>query len=171
MELGPNGHIKLLGNLLKLTYVLNYGIAFGIQFGFKYSKLLITWVRIITTLGIAFHTIKTLKTRSVSSMWLWGWVLVLGGAIGNSIDSTFYGVYLNNAPDVAPMQWFHGQVIDMIHIDLCSMILPSWIPFLGGMEVYCFPIFNVADAALCIGLLLIVWCIHKVTAQNVDRLP
>ncbi|ROT47629.1 lipoprotein signal peptidase [Candidatus Cardinium hertigii] len=165
MELGPNGHIKLFGNLFKLTYVLNYGMAFGIQLGFKYGKLCITLVRIAASMYIALHIIRAVA-RSAPRMWIWGWILVLGGAIGNGIDSVLYGVYLDNAPFDAPMKWFHGQVIDMIHLDFWSGIMPSWVPIWGGQEACVLPIFNIADVSIFLGLLFIFCYCKQVDAYE-----
>lgn len=151
MQLGPHHHIKIFGNLLKLTYVLNYGMAFGLQFGFKYGKLLITFVRLCASLYIAFHIVRSLAQPAIP-FWVWGWILLLGGAIGNTIDSIFYGVYLDNAPDIAPMKWFHGQVIDMLHVDFWSGTLPNWFPIWGGQEMCVLPIFNIADVSIFLGL-------------------
>lgn len=154
MEIGPENHIKLFGNFLKCTYVLNYGMAFGLQFGFKYGKLLITFVRIVASIYIGCHIIRSFY-QSSPSIWIWGWILLLGGAIGNSIDSIFYGVYLNNAPVTAPMKWFHGQVIDMVHFDVYTGSIPDWVPFCAGQEFSIFPIFNIADVAIFIGLFFV----------------
>ena len=162
MELDSGGHINIIGRLFKLTYVLNYGMAFSIQLGFKYGKLLITVVRVIAAICIAFHIIRSWM-RAAPKVWIWGWICVLGGAIGNSIDSVFYGVYLNNAPYVAPMKWFHGQVIDMLHIDIWSGLMPSWLPIWGGQEVCCLPIFNVADVAIFAGLLVVFVSFNQVS--------
>ncbi|AXI24197.1 Signal peptidase (SPase) II [Cardinium endosymbiont of Sogatella furcifera] len=165
MELGPDYHIKILGNLFKLTYVLNYGMAFGLQFGFKYGKLLITCVRLFASLYIMLYIVRSLA-QSTPTVWIWGWVLLLGGAIGNTIDSIFYGVYLNNAPDIAPMQWFHGQVIDMLHLDFWSGVLPHWVPICGGQEIGLLPIFNIADLAIFLGLLLMFCSFHALVPSN-----
>ncbi|CAH2559652.1 Peptidase A8, signal peptidase II [Cardinium endosymbiont of Oedothorax gibbosus] len=154
MELGLDHQIKIFGNLFKLTYVLNYGMAFGLQFGFKYGKLLITFVRLFASFYIALHIVQSLA-QSSPALWIWGWVLLLGGAMGNTIDSIFYGVYLNNAPDIAPMKWFHGQVIDMLYVDFWSGLMPHWVPIWGGKEVCILPIFNIADLAIFLGLGLV----------------
>ncbi len=154
MQLGPDYHIKVFGDLFKLTYVLNYGMAFGLQLGFKYGKLLITLVRLFASMYIAWHIFRALA-QSPPPSWTWGWIFLLGGAIGNSIDSVFYGIYLNNAPSIAPMKWFHGQVIDMLHFDFWSGVVPNWVPICGGQELCVLPIFNIADVAIFFGLLLV----------------
>ncbi|WP_243018180.1 MULTISPECIES: signal peptidase II [Candidatus Cardinium] len=167
MQLGLDHHIKILGNLFKLTYVLNYGMAFGLQLGFKYGKLLITLVRLFASLYVAIHIVQSL-TKPTHPLWTWGWITLLGGAIGNSIDSIFYGVYLNNAPADAPMKWFHGQVIDIIHIDFWSGLIPSWVPIWGGQEMCLLPIFNIADLAIFLGLAFIFYSFNASAALKTN---
>ncbi|MDD9139903.1 MAG: lipoprotein signal peptidase [Candidatus Cardinium sp.] len=154
MEMGVEGQINLIGKILKLTYTLNPSMAFSIHLGFKYGKLLLTITRIAASCYIFWCVVQAIR-QCATPAWVWGWALVLAGAIGNSIDSTFYGIWLDNALDTAPMQWFHGQVIDMIHIDLWSGVMPDWMPIWGGMHVCCLPIFNIADVAISVGLLFI----------------
>lgn len=165
MELGPAHHIKIFGNLFKFTYVLNYGMAFGLQFGFKYGKLFITLVRLFSSFYIAVHIVRSLA-QGVSPVWIWGWICLLGGAIGNTIDSIFYGTYLNNAPDIAPMKWFHGQVIDMLHIDFWSGVIPNWLPIWGGQEICILPIFNIADLAIFVGLSFVFFSLHPLAISK-----
>jgi signal peptidase II len=80
--------------------------------------------------------------------------MILAGAVGNVIDSTFYGVFLNNAPYGSPTPWFHGQVIDMIFVDVWEGFIPEWVPVWGG-QYYSTPIFNIADSCIFIGVCLI----------------
>jgi signal peptidase II len=80
----------------------------------------------------------------------------MGGAVGNVIDSTFYGVFLDNAPVGSPTPWFHGQVIDMLFFPLFDGYYPDWIPFLGGDYFLFFsPVFNIADSSIFIGVAII----------------
>jgi signal peptidase II len=154
MELGSNGEIKLIGDLFKLHYTLNPGMAFGIELGSIYGKLILSVFRIIAVTGISIYLYKMIKDGQPQGL-LWAIAAILGGAIGNVIDSTFYGVVFNNAPYNAPTPWFHGQVIDMFYIDIWEGYLPDWIPLVGG-EYYAFwPIFNVADASIFLSVLYI----------------
>ena len=80
---------------------------------------------------------------------------MLGGAVGNIIDSIFYGVLLGNAPQHTPAAWFHGQVIDMIYLDLWQGQLPTWVPWIGGQHLALFPICNIADVAILLGIMVV----------------
>jgi signal peptidase II len=82
--------------------------------------------------------------------------LILGGAVGNVIDSTFYGVFLNNHPPESPTPWFHGQVIDMLYFPLFDFTIPHWVPIKGG-DFFTFfsPVFNIADSSIFVGVVII----------------
>lgn len=80
---------------------------------------------------------------------------VLAGAIGNLIDSIFYGVWLDNAPYNAISPWFHGQVVDMFYIDIWEGRVADWVPLWGGDYISLWPIFNIADAAIFCGVAVI----------------
>ncbi|WP_017733955.1 lipoprotein signal peptidase [Nafulsella turpanensis] len=155
MELGTAGEIDVLGNWFKLHYLLNPGMAFGLQLNWEWGKLLLTLFRLLATIGIAYY-IYLLVNKQVSRGFIWCVALVLGGAVGNLIDSIFYGVWLNNAIPGAATPWFHGQVVDMLYFPLYEGFLPDWLPVWGG-EYFIFfrPVFNVADSAIFIGIAII----------------
>ncbi|MCG8340252.1 MAG: lipoprotein signal peptidase [Cytophagales bacterium] len=158
IEMGIRGQIKVIGNWFKIHYVLNPGMAFGIQIGHEYGKLFLTVFRIAAIFLISRYLLKLANKESASSSLLWGLALVLGGAVGNGIDSAFYGVLLNNAPYNAPTPWFYGQVIDMFYIDIWEGFLPRWIPLIGGDFISLWPIFNLADTAIFIGVaIILIW--------------
>lgn len=164
MEPGYYGQIELISPYVKLHYTLNPGMAFGIQLGSEYGKLILTSFRIFAMFGIGIFLFK-LTVKQAKPLLLVSTSLILGGAIGNLIDSVFYGVFLNNAPIDAPMQWFHGQVIDMFFFDFWEGILPTWIPFWGG-SYYSTPIFNFADAAIFCGVVTILFFQNQLFNQE-----
>ena len=97
---------------------------------------------------------------------LWSIAIILAGAIGNVIDSTFYGALLENAPYDAVTPWFHGQVIDMFYLDLWEGYVANWVPFWGGKRVSLLPIFNLADVAIFIGVLIVLLFQKRFFEQN-----
>ena len=153
MEPGYFGQIPLIGDFFKLHYTLNPGMAFGIQIGSIWGKLILTTFRIFAMFGLGYY-LHSLTLKNSPKGLLVSVALILGGAIGNLIDSVFYGVLFNNSPAGAPMQWFHGQVIDMFFADFYEGTLPTWIPLWGG-SYYSTPIFNFADAAIFCGVMSI----------------
>ncbi len=155
MAPGFAGQISLFGGWLKLHYVLNPGMAFGMQLGYEYGKLILSVFRLVAMVGIGYYLVF-LAHRGAPNGLLWAMAMILAGAVGNVIDSTFYGVLLDNAPYGAPTPWFHGQVIDMIFFDIWEGFIPEWVPIWGG-QYYSTPIFNVADACIFIGVCLILF--------------
>jgi signal peptidase II len=154
MDFGMDGEIKLIGDFFKLHYTLNPGMAFGLELGFVNGKLILTLFRIVAMGGIGFYLYQMIEKKAPKGL-LWCIAMILGGAIGNVIDSTFYGVLLNNAPYNAPTPWFHGQVIDMFYIDIWEGYLPDWLPLVGNQYYAFWPIFNVADASIFLAVLFI----------------
>ena len=153
MEPGYFGQIELIGSYFKLHYTLNPGMAFGMQIGSDYGKLILTLFRIVAMFGIGYF-LHQLTSKNNKPLLLTCVALVLGGAVGNLIDSIFYGVWFDNAPLESPMRLFHGQVIDMFFFDFWEGILPTWLPVWGG-SYYSTPIFNFADAAIFCGVVII----------------
>ena len=154
MDPGIAGQMLIFDNWFKLHYTLNPGMAFGMQIASEHGKLILTMFRLIAVAGIAYY-LYYLARKGVHQGLVWCIALILGGAIGNVIDSTFYGVLLNNAPFGAPTPWFHGQVIDMFYIDIWEGRLADWIPIFGGDYMALWPIFNIADASIFIGVAII----------------
>ncbi len=144
--------VNVIGEWFKLHYLLNPGMAFGIRWENEFGKLALTIFRIGAMIGIAYYLVRSVRKNSHAGF-LVCLSLILGGAIGNVIDSTFYGVFLNNAPMESPTKWFHGQVIDMLYFPLFGFQIPEWVPLRGGTYFSFFdPVFNVADSSIFIGV-------------------
>ncbi|MBC8110804.1 MAG: lipoprotein signal peptidase [Verrucomicrobia bacterium] len=142
--------IKVLGEAFKLNYTTNPGMAFGLVVEGEYGKLFLTVFRLVAMIGIGFYLYSLAKRKAPAGL-LWCMGLILGGAIGNVIDSIFYGVLLNTSPD-AIHKWFHGEVIDMFYFDIWKGRIPEWFPIWKGEYTALWPIFNVADASIFTGV-------------------
>ena len=105
--------------------------------------------------GIGWYLIRSAKRNSHPGF-LVCLALILGGAVGNVIDSIFYGAFLNNAPQDSPTPWFHGQVIDMLFFPMFEFYWPDWVPGIGGESFLFFsPVFNIADSSIFCGVVAI----------------
>lgn len=161
MPLGPGGEIPVFGDFFKLHYTLNPGMAFGLELGSDYGKLSLSLFRLVAVVLIAV-VLRNLAKNGEHRLLLVSVALILGGAAGNVVDSTFYGVFIEgNAPlyiDEPPMYpWFHGQVIDMFYVDIWKGRLDESWPIVGGHYYSFWPIFNVADAAIFVGVFVILF--------------
>ncbi len=151
MERGSQGQIKIFGDWFKLHYLTNPGMAFGMEMPFDNSKMVLTLFRIVAMVGIGYYLYLLYKKGSPKGL-LICIAMILGGAIGNLIDSVFYGVWLDNAAYDAPTPWFYGQVVDMFYIDIWEGRVADWVPIIGGDHMALWPVFNVADSAIFVGI-------------------
>jgi len=155
MDLGVNGEIKVIGDWFRLHYMLNEGMAFGMKINWEYGKVMLTSFRLLASIG-GIYVLYYYAKKGVHPGLLWSGAMILAGAIGNVIDSIFYGAFLDNAPYSATTPWFHGQVVDMLYFPLFEFNWPAWIPVIGGDRFQFFSaIFNVADASIFIGVCII----------------
>lgn len=156
--------IPIFGNWFKLHYTTNDGMAFGIKIPGNYGKVVLSSFRLVAMFGIAYYMVLLYKKAAPKGFQLCI-ALVFGGAIGNLIDSLFYGLisddllvkfgYYNEI--MPPIKLFHGRVIDMFYIDIVSGRYADWIPVVGGDYYSFWPIFNVADAAIFVAMLVIIF--------------
>lgn len=154
-NMGLGEEFRVIDDWFKIHYTVNPGMAFGLQIGSDFGKLALTLFRLVAVVGIGYYLYYLIKKGMPKGL-TWCIALILGGAIGNVIDSTFYGVLLDgNVPVNAPSPWFHGQVIDMFYIDIWEGRVANWIPLFGGDYMSLWPIFNIADASIFVGVTLI----------------
>ena len=154
-----------IGNWARIHFVENEGMAFGMSFGVGIGKFLLTLFRIIAVAFITYYHAQQIKDKKSSKGFVFALSLILVGAVGNIIDSIFYGQFFSHSEgQVATLfpagggyaSWFHGRVVDMFYFPIYRGILPNWIPFFGGkyFEFFQF-IFNVADACITVGVFII----------------
>lgn len=156
----------------QLYFIENEGMAFGYKLNLPYGKLLLTFLRIILATTLIF-LIKYLVQKNYPTKFILCFSLILAGAIGNLIDSIFYGVIFSNSPTIyslyaepakfveigkgyAPL--FYGKVVDMLYFPLFKINFPQSLPILGGKTFSFFePIFNIADSSITIGAILLIF--------------
>ncbi len=140
MSATPRQSFGVIGDWLKFTFTENPGMAFGIMPG---STAVVTACSITATILIVIYL---LRVRSGYAPYTTCLALILGGAVGNIVDRLFYGMIFDYAP------FFQGRVVDFIHFNLWSGLVPESVPLIGGQFLALFPIFNVADIAICGGV-------------------
>jgi len=145
-----------------LHFVENNGMAFGFEFAGEYGKMFLSIFRILAVFAIGWYLFKLAKQKEIPFGFIASISLIFAGAIGNIIDSLFYGLIFEQSygqvssifPEGGGYAGFlHGKVVDMFYFPLISGQYPNWLPFLGGDEFLFFrPVFNIADSAITIGI-------------------
>ena len=163
--------LPLIDDLLFLRFIENPGMAFGLDFGGQIGKIALSVIRLIAVFIIGKYLIGIIR-KGAHSGYIICVSLILAGALGNILDSAFYGLMFdkglawnetfstweNDYSDIARIQggyapFLMGHVVDMIHV---QFYYPDWMPFgLSGREVFP-PIFNIADSAITMGVLSII---------------
>lgn len=145
-----------------LHFVENNGMAFGFEFAGEYGKMFLSIFRIIAVIAIGWYLFKLAKQKDIPFGFIVSISLIFAGAIGNIIDSLFYGMIFEHSygqvsaifPEGGGYETFlHGKVVDMFYFPLINGHYPNWLPFLGGNDFIFFrPVFNIADSAITTGI-------------------
>jgi len=170
--------VDLIGDWCKLHFIENEGMAFGMSFGGVAGKYVLTFLRIIASVLIGWYLLKLIK-KGGNKLAVYSFTLIFAGAVGNIIDSMFYGLlfsestffsvsqFLPEGGGYAPM--FLGKVVDMFYFPIIDTTLPQWIPFFGGNDFRFFnAIFNISDVSITIGVVILL--ISLIFAKKEDQI-
>ncbi|MCB0425405.1 MAG: lipoprotein signal peptidase [Mangrovimonas sp.] len=180
-ELNDSYHIA---SWFKIYFVENDGMAWGTRISDfipfisdKVAKFSLTIFRIVALIGIGYWLFQTTK-RQGDKLLISAISLVFAGALGNILDSVFYGVLFDSSlgqvatflPEQGYASLLHGKVVDMLYFPLWKGYLPDWIPFMGGKYFTFFePVFNIADVAISIGFVILIVFNKRVFRKEIQE--
>ncbi len=155
---------NVFGNWFIIHFTENNGMAFGLELGGSYGKLALSLFRVFAVFGLGYIFHYVIKNK-----YHFGLItcvsLILAGALGNIIDSVFYGKLFGYAG------YLHGRVVDMFYFPIIQGYYPDWMPFVGGEDFIFFrPVFNFADAAISVGVIVIIIFQNKFLNKDLSRI-
>lgn len=173
------GEEHVITSWFRLYFIENNGMAFGMELG---SKLFLSVFRIFLAIGLIWYLWKLRTSTAVKTGYVVCVALITAGAIGNIIDCMLYGLVFNNPappqvatlfpPDGGYATLFHGRVVDMLYFPLFSFTWPQWVPWVGGEHFLFFqPVFNLADAAISVGIILVLLFYTRFLAEPTIKAP
>ena len=155
----------VFGNWFIIHFTENNGMAFGMEFGGEMGKIALSVFRIIAVSFIGYYLFRTANQGAKTGLIVAG-SLIFAGALGNILDSMFYGIIFNDSyhqiDEFMPEEggyapFLFGRVVDMLYFPLISGNFPDWFPLWGGERFMFFrPVFNIADTAITTGISMIV---------------
>lgn len=154
---------KILGNWFIIHFLENNGMAFGLNIPGEFGKISLSIFRIIAISVIGWY-LFTLAKQKIHFVIIASISLIFAGALGNLIDSAFYGMIFSESyyhpAEFLPANggyssFLHGRVVDMFYFPIIKTRYPDWFPFVGGNRFIFFrPVFNIADSAITVGVFL-----------------
>jgi signal peptidase II len=172
--------IPVCGNWFSIYFTENAGMAFGLKFGGEVGKIFLTVFR-IALVALIGRYISKLRKRGAPVGVMVGMALIFAGAVGNIIDSLFYGLlFTGSEGQVATLcasgggyaPFLQGRVVDMLYFPIIETTFPAWVPVWGGEEFVFFrPVFNIADSAITTGVIYLLlfkrgYFLKKVNEEN-----
>jgi len=155
----------VLGKWFIIHFVENNGMAFGFEFGSEYGKIFLSLFRVIAVFGIGWYILKLVK-KDIPMGFIACVALIFAGAIGNIIDSAFYGMIFSESYNQISVlfphgggysSFLHGKVVDMFYFPIINTHWPHWSPFRPDEPLVFFrPVFNIADSSITCGVISIV---------------
>ncbi|MDR0738343.1 MAG: lipoprotein signal peptidase [Prevotellaceae bacterium] len=154
--------IPVFGHWFSIYFTENAGMAFGLKFGGEVGKIFLTVFRIALVALIGVYISRLIKRGAPVGVMI-GMALIFAGAVGNIIDSLFYGLLFSGSEgQVATLfpagggyaPFLQGRVVDMLYFPIIETTFPAWFPVWGGEEFIFFrPVFNIADSAITTGVI------------------
>jgi signal peptidase II len=167
--------IHVIGNKFQVYFVENEGMAWGKKFGGYWGKMALTLFRLVAVIFGVFYLQSIIRKKYHRGFIICA-ALIFAGALGNLLDSMFYGLIfeestIDHVAKIFPVHGYagflHGSVVDMLYFPIIHSHYPTWLPFVGGDDFEFFsPVFNIADASISVGVIAILLFQKKFFKKN-----
>ena len=175
------GEEHVIANWFRIHFTENNGMAFGLELQGEFGKLALSLFRIIAVSGIGYYLWYCVKHK-MHPLFITALSLIFAGALGNIIDSAFYGMLFSDSDSFEPAKFLpagggyatflHGRVVDMLYFPLIRGTYPAWFPVWGGEYFEFFrPVFNISDSSISIGVFMILIFQKRMFAEPQENMP